>query len=134
MTSASFGITDKNHPNYYDERIKKSIRISGAGEFVHLADWNIPAHGVRNTSHGCINVAPAYIFWFYEQFGAGDIVDVKNTPKRLDRDRRPRRLGDAVGGVEEGQRPRLTHRARPPPFMIPTIMNPGAAAIMNRSS
>jgi lipoprotein-anchoring transpeptidase ErfK/SrfK len=83
MTSASFGITDKNHPDYYDERIKKSIRISGAGEFVHLADWNIPAHGVRNTSHGCINVAPAYIYWFFEQFGAGDIVDVKNTAKKL---------------------------------------------------
>jgi lipoprotein-anchoring transpeptidase ErfK/SrfK len=83
MTSASFGITNKNDPNYYDEKIRKSIRISGAGEFVHLADWNIPAHGVRNTSHGCINVAPAYIFWFYEQFGAGDIVDVKNTVKKL---------------------------------------------------
>jgi lipoprotein-anchoring transpeptidase ErfK/SrfK len=83
MTSASFGITDKNHPDYYDERIKKSIRISGAGEFVHLADWNIPAHGERNTSHGCINVAPAYIYWFFDQFGAGDIVDVKNTAKKL---------------------------------------------------
>jgi lipoprotein-anchoring transpeptidase ErfK/SrfK len=83
MTSASFGITDKNHPDYYDERIKKSIRISGAGEFVHLADWNIPAHGVRNTSHGCINVAPAYIYWFFDNFGAGDIVDVRNTPKKL---------------------------------------------------
>jgi lipoprotein-anchoring transpeptidase ErfK/SrfK len=83
MTSASFGITDKNHPEYYDERIKKSIRISGAGEFVHLADWNIPAHGVRNTSHGCINVAPAYIYWFFDNFGAGDIVDVRNTAKKL---------------------------------------------------
>jgi lipoprotein-anchoring transpeptidase ErfK/SrfK len=83
MTSASFGITDKTSPNYYDEKIKKSIRISGAGEFVHLADWNIPAHGKYNTSHGCINVAPAYIYWFYDQFGAGDVVDVKNTPKKL---------------------------------------------------
>jgi lipoprotein-anchoring transpeptidase ErfK/SrfK len=83
MTSASFGITNPSSPNFYDEKIRKSIRISGAGEFVHLADWNIPAHGVRNTSHGCINVAPAYIFWFYEQFGAGDIVDVKNTSKKL---------------------------------------------------
>jgi lipoprotein-anchoring transpeptidase ErfK/SrfK len=85
MTSASFGITDPSSPNFYDERIKKSIRISGAGEFVHLADWNIPQHGVRNTSHGCINVAPAYIFWFYDNFGAGDIVDVANTPKALDK-------------------------------------------------
>ena len=84
MTSASFGITDPKSPNFYDTVIKKSIRISADGEFVHLADWNIPQHGVANTSHGCINVAPAYIFWFYDTFGAGDIVDVKNTGKNLD--------------------------------------------------
>jgi lipoprotein-anchoring transpeptidase ErfK/SrfK len=68
MTSASFGITDPDSPNFYDEKIKKSIRISGDGEFVHLADWNIWAHGKTNTSHGCINVAPAYIYWFYDTF------------------------------------------------------------------
>lgn len=84
MTSASYGITDPNSPNYYDVQIKKSIRISGDGEFMHLADWNIPYHGVANTSHGCINVAPAYIFWIYDTFGAGDVVDVKNTGKNLD--------------------------------------------------
>jgi hypothetical protein len=38
---------------------------------------------VSNTSHGCINVAPAYIYWFYDTFGPGDIVDVKNTGKQL---------------------------------------------------
>ncbi|HLT11506.1 MAG TPA: Ig-like domain-containing protein [Micromonosporaceae bacterium] len=84
MTSASYGITDPNSPNFYDERIKKSIRISGDGEFVHLADWNIWAHGKQNTSHGCINVGPDYIYWFYDNFGAGDIVEVVNTSKKLD--------------------------------------------------
>ncbi len=83
MTSASYGITDPKSPNFYDERIKKSVRISGSGVFVHLADWNISAHGVRNTSHGCINVAPTYIYWFYNTFGAGDIVEVKNTGYKL---------------------------------------------------
>jgi lipoprotein-anchoring transpeptidase ErfK/SrfK len=83
MTSASYGITDPKSPNYYDERIKKSVRISGSGVFVHLADWNISQHGVANTSHGCINVAPTYIYWFYNTFGAGDVVEVKNTGYRL---------------------------------------------------
>jgi lipoprotein-anchoring transpeptidase ErfK/SrfK len=83
MTSASYGITDPKSPNYYDERIKKSVRISGSGVFVHLADWNISAHGVTNTSHGCINVAPTYIYWFYDTFGAGDVVEVKNTGYKL---------------------------------------------------
>ena len=84
MTSASYGITDPKHPDYYDEVIKKSVRISSSGEFVHLADWNIWAHGRTNTSHGCINVGPDYIYWFYDTFGAGDIVDVRNTPKKLE--------------------------------------------------
>ena len=47
MTSASFGITDPKSANYYDTNIKKAIRISGDGEFVHLADWNIPQQGTR---------------------------------------------------------------------------------------
>jgi lipoprotein-anchoring transpeptidase ErfK/SrfK len=83
MTSASYGITDPESPNFYDERIKKAVRISGSGVFVHLADWNIPSHGVRNTSHGCINVAPTYIYWFYNTFGAGDVVEVRNTGYKL---------------------------------------------------
>jgi lipoprotein-anchoring transpeptidase ErfK/SrfK len=84
MRSCSFGICDKSSPNFYDSTILKSIRISNQGEFVHLADWNIPAHGVSNTSHGCINVAPAYIYWIYDNLRAGDVVEVTNTGKKLD--------------------------------------------------
>jgi lipoprotein-anchoring transpeptidase ErfK/SrfK len=84
MTSASYGITNPSSPNYYDERIAKAVRISGSGEYVHLADWNIPQHGKENTSHGCINVAPTYIYWFYNQFNAGDVVDVRNTGRQLE--------------------------------------------------
>jgi lipoprotein-anchoring transpeptidase ErfK/SrfK len=84
MTSASFGITDPADPNFYDEIIKLPVRITYSGEFVHLADWNIPAHGVRNTSHGCINVGPANAQWFYDNFNAGDVVDVVHTPRTLD--------------------------------------------------
>jgi lipoprotein-anchoring transpeptidase ErfK/SrfK len=83
MTSASYGLTDKSSPNYYDSLVKKAVQISGDGEYVHLADWNIPQHGVTNTSHGCVNVAPAFIYWFYDTFGTGDIVDVQNTGRAL---------------------------------------------------
>lgn len=84
MRSCSFGICDKSSPNFYDETILKSIRISSQGEFVHLADWNIWAHGNTNTSHGCINVAPTYIYWIYNQLRVGDVVEVTNTGKKLD--------------------------------------------------
>ncbi|MFB9237800.1 Ig-like domain-containing protein [Plantactinospora siamensis] len=83
MTSASYGITDKKDPNFYDEDIKLCNRISYTGEFVHMADWNISAHGRANTSHGCINVGPANAQWFYDTFQVGDVVEVRNTPRQL---------------------------------------------------
>jgi lipoprotein-anchoring transpeptidase ErfK/SrfK len=83
MRSDSFGITDPKDPNYYIANIAKALQISGDGEFVHLADWNIPQQGHVNTSHGCINVGPNYIYWFYNTFQSGDIVDVTGTPRHL---------------------------------------------------
>jgi lipoprotein-anchoring transpeptidase ErfK/SrfK len=83
MSSASYGITDKNNPNYYSETIKLACRISLSGEYVHMADWNIPAQGHRNTSHGCVNVGPDNARWFFNTFGVGDVVEVRNTPKSL---------------------------------------------------
>lgn len=84
MTSASFGITDPKSRNFYDTKIRKSIRISGDGEFVHLRDWDVYQIGNVNTSHGCVNVGVPYIYWFYDNFGAGDIVDVTGTSRKLD--------------------------------------------------
>jgi lipoprotein-anchoring transpeptidase ErfK/SrfK len=83
MTSSSFGISNPKDPNYYDERITLCCRISYSGEFVHMADWNIPAQGHVNTSHGCINVGPANARWFYDTFQPGDVVEVTNTPMQL---------------------------------------------------
>ena len=84
MTSASYGITDPKSPNYYDEVIRKDLRISADGEFVHLRDWDVWQIGKMNTSHGCINVGVDFIYWIYDNFGAGDVVDVVGTNRRLD--------------------------------------------------
>jgi lipoprotein-anchoring transpeptidase ErfK/SrfK len=83
MTSASYGIKDPKDPNYYDEKIKLCTRISYSGEYVHYADWNVPQHGRANTSHGCINVGPDHAQWFYDTFQVGDVVEVKNTTRKL---------------------------------------------------
>jgi lipoprotein-anchoring transpeptidase ErfK/SrfK len=91
MTSASFGITDPEDPDFYDELIKLCCRLTYSGEFTHLADWNIWAHGKENTSHGCINIGPAHAQWFYTTFQLGDVVEVKNTPRQM-------QLSDGVGG------------------------------------
>jgi lipoprotein-anchoring transpeptidase ErfK/SrfK len=92
MTSASFGITDKNNPNFYDETIELCHRLTYSGEFTHMADWNIWAHGKQNTSHGCINIGPANAQWFYDTFKLGDVVEVRNTPRQM-------QVGDGTGGV-----------------------------------
>jgi lipoprotein-anchoring transpeptidase ErfK/SrfK len=84
MTSASFGLTDPKASNYYDVVIAKSMRISGDGEFVHLRDWEVNEMGVKNTSHGCVNVGVPFINWLYDTFGAGDVVDVTGTSRKLD--------------------------------------------------
>jgi lipoprotein-anchoring transpeptidase ErfK/SrfK len=91
MTSASFGITDPKNPNFYDETIKLCCRLTYSGEFTHMADWNIWAHGNTNTSHGCINIGPANAQWFYNTFQLGDVVEVKNTPRQM-------QLSDGIGG------------------------------------
>ncbi|MCW2640328.1 MAG: hypothetical protein JWP76_2634 [Dactylosporangium sp.] len=83
MSSASYGLTDKSSKFYYDEDIKQTVQISYDGEYTHLADWNIPAHGHTNTSHGCINIGPGNAEWIYNTFTMGDVVDVQNTPKQL---------------------------------------------------
>jgi lipoprotein-anchoring transpeptidase ErfK/SrfK len=73
---------DKTDPLYYDVEVPKALRISSQGEYVHWADWN-PNIGYANTSHGCINVYPQHIGWFYSTFGAGDVVDVRNAGPTL---------------------------------------------------
>ncbi|GLY06528.1 MULTISPECIES: Ig-like domain-containing protein [Actinoplanes] len=83
MSSASYGVTDPNDPNYYGgDEIEYCTRISYSGEFLHAAPWNGQL-GQANRSHGCINLSTADAKWVYENFIHGDIVDVKNTPREL---------------------------------------------------
>ncbi len=83
MTSSSYGITNKSDPNYYDEIVQLATRISYSGEYLHSAPWNMPDHGKRNSSHGCINLSPEDAQWVFDNFILGDVVIVKNSPKPL---------------------------------------------------
>jgi lipoprotein-anchoring transpeptidase ErfK/SrfK len=83
MSSASYGITNPKDPNYYKEDISLCLRISYGGEYTHAAGWNIPDHGHRNVSHGCVNMNPDHAQWLFNTFTIGDVVEVKNTPVPL---------------------------------------------------
>ena len=78
MDSSTYGLP-VNSPLGYSEDIPLAVRISASGEFVHAASWSVAQQGVRNVSHGCINISPANADWFYHNFTYGDIVDIKNT-------------------------------------------------------
>jgi lipoprotein-anchoring transpeptidase ErfK/SrfK len=82
MNSESYGLP-KDSPLGYDEKIPLAVRISGGGVFVHAASWSVADQGVRNVSHGCVNISPANADWFYHTFTYGDVVDIRNTSVRL---------------------------------------------------
>ncbi|NJC84627.1 L,D-transpeptidase [Planosporangium mesophilum] len=82
MTSASFGLT--SGPDAYDRQIEWTTHLSYAGEYVHAAPWSVADQGVRDVSHGCLNVSTENAIWFYNNVGPGDIVEVRNTGIALD--------------------------------------------------
>ena len=75
MDSATVGIPRKSPDGYY-EKVPNSVRISYGGAFVHSADWSVRDQGVRNVSHGCVNISPADAAWFFDLVTRGDIVNI----------------------------------------------------------
>ncbi len=59
------------------------MRLSNSGIFAHSAPWSVADQGVRNVSHGCINMPPDQAQWFYDNFRYGDIVQVTGTSTPL---------------------------------------------------
>jgi lipoprotein-anchoring transpeptidase ErfK/SrfK len=78
MDSSTYGVPVDSEYGY---RIKVpwAVRIDNSGGFVHGAAWSVADQGVRNVSHGCINLSPANAKWFYDNLGSGDPVVVKNS-------------------------------------------------------
>ena len=72
MSSASYGLPT-DYSLGYDSQIPLAVRLSNSGIFAHSAPWSVADQGVRNVSHGCINLPPANAAKIYEN------VD-KNTP------------------------------------------------------
>jgi lipoprotein-anchoring transpeptidase ErfK/SrfK len=62
MDSATYGVPSTAAQGY-KLTVQNAVRIDNSGNF----------------SHGCINLAPAAAQWFYDNFGSGDPVIVKNS-------------------------------------------------------
>jgi lipoprotein-anchoring transpeptidase ErfK/SrfK len=78
MDSSTYGVP-VNSPEGYKIKVQWAVRIDNSGGFVHSAPWSVADQGKRNVSHGCINLSPANAKWFYDNFGSGDPIVVKNS-------------------------------------------------------
>lgn len=78
MDSTTFGLPS-TAPGGYKVTVKWATRMSFGGVFVHSAPWSLSDQGVRNVSHGCLNVSPANAEWFYNLAKPGDLVIVTGT-------------------------------------------------------
>lgn len=82
MSSATYGLPT-DYDLGYDKNIPLAVRLSNGGIFVHSAPWSVADQGVRNVSHGCININPQAARWFYNTFSFGDVVEVTGTSTAL---------------------------------------------------
>ena len=82
MDSSTYGVP-VNSAEGYKIKVQDAVRIDNSGNFVHSAPWSVGDQGKRNVSHGCINLSPANAQWFYDNFGSGDPVVIKNSEGHL---------------------------------------------------
>ncbi|HTM85872.1 MAG TPA: L,D-transpeptidase [Mycobacterium sp.] len=78
MDSSTYGVPVDSKEGY-KLKVQDAVRIDNSGIFVHSAPWSVGDQGKRNVSHGCINLSPANAQWFYDEFGSGDPVVIKNS-------------------------------------------------------
>lgn len=78
MDSSTYGVP-VDSPQGYKLKVHNAVRVDNSGIFVHSAPWSVGDQGKRNVSHGCINLSAANAQWFYDNFGSGDPVVVKNS-------------------------------------------------------
>jgi lipoprotein-anchoring transpeptidase ErfK/SrfK len=74
---------DPTATDRYRTEVEFAQRLTWGGEFIHAAPWSVQHQGVRNVSHGCINMSTANAKWLFDQTRLGDPVITKGTARRL---------------------------------------------------
>lgn len=65
-------------PGYFDPHVQWTQRLTYGGEYLHSAPWNVSNLGVRSTSNGCTNLAPATAKGLFDLMKIGDVVEYPN--------------------------------------------------------
>ncbi len=75
--------TTREGPGGYRVQVNYAMRLTWGGEFIHAAPWSVGDQGVRNVSHGCVNMSTGNAAWLFGITHIGDLVNVKGTEVRL---------------------------------------------------
>jgi lipoprotein-anchoring transpeptidase ErfK/SrfK len=78
MDSSTYGVP-VNSTWGYKVNVQNAVQFDNSGDYVHSAPWSVDDQGKRDVSHGCINISPSNAQWFFDNFGAGDPIVVKNS-------------------------------------------------------
>jgi lipoprotein-anchoring transpeptidase ErfK/SrfK len=78
MDSSTYGVP-VNSTWGYKVTVEDAVRFDNVGDYVHSAPWSVDDQGKRDVSHGCINISPSNAKWFFDNFGPGDPIIVKNS-------------------------------------------------------
>lgn len=66
-------------PNCYKTPVKFAQRLTWSGQYIHAASWSVADQGVRNVSHGCVNVSDENAEWIFNFTKLGTPVTVTGT-------------------------------------------------------
>ena len=78
MDSSTYGVP-VNSTYGYKVNVEDAVQFDNSGDYVHSAPWSVADQGKRDVSHGCINISPSNAQWFFDNFGSGDPIVVKNS-------------------------------------------------------
>ncbi|HEX6681654.1 MAG TPA: Ig-like domain-containing protein [Candidatus Limnocylindrales bacterium] len=74
---------DPNAREQYRTEVEFSMRLTWSGEHIHAAPWSVASQGVRNVSHGCVNMSIENAGWLFDVVRVGDPVITTNTGATL---------------------------------------------------
>jgi lipoprotein-anchoring transpeptidase ErfK/SrfK len=80
--SSTFGIPVDSRDGYRT-KVYWDLRLTWGGEYIHAAPWSVADQGVRDVSHGCVNLSTANAKWLYDLVHVGDPVITRNTGRPL---------------------------------------------------
>lgn len=83
MKAESIGLKPGDPDYYHDVVVKRALRLTHSGEFLHSAPWSVSQQGKANVSHGCTGMSDANSDWVYANMRVGDVVVTTGSAKPM---------------------------------------------------